>query len=311
MYDVTILGSGPAGLTAAIYTGRAGLGTLVVEGMAAGGQLMITTDVENFPAFPEGIQGPELMKRIREQAKKFGAEFKQGDASEVELGESPFTIHIGSETIETKTIIVATGSQSRWLGLDSEAALLGKGVSACATCDGFFFKDRRVAVVGGGDAAIEEAIFLTQFASKVTVIHRREELRASRAMQKKALENEKIEFEWDSVVEDILDAEQGKVTAVVLKNVKSGDTKKIPLDGVFVAIGHNPATEIFKGKLKLDEKGYIVTTRNTRTSVAGVFAAGDVQDPRYRQAISAAGSGCMAAIDAFKYVKGEEESIGW
>ncbi len=311
MYDVTILGSGPAGLTAAIYTGRAGLGTLVVEGVSAGGQLMITTDVENFPAFPEGIKGPELMKRIREQAERFGAELKRGDASEVELGESPFTIRIGPEEIQTKTLIIATGSQSQWLGLESETALRGKGVSACATCDGFFFKDKKVAVVGGGDAAMEEAIYLTQFASKITVIHRRDELRASRAMQKKALGNEKIEFEWDSVVEDILDVGLGKVTALVLKNVKSGGTKKIPLDGVFIAIGHNPATEIFKGKLKLAEKGYIVTTRNTRTSVPGVFAAGDVQDPRYRQAVSAAGSGCMAAIDAFKYVKGEEESIGW
>ncbi len=311
MYDVTILGSGPAGLTAAIYTGRAGLDTLVVEGVSAGGQLMITTDVENFPAFPEGIKGPELMKRIREQAERFGAEFRRGDASEVELAESPFTVRIGPEEIQTKTIIIATGSQSQWLGLESETALRGKGVSACATCDGFFFKDKKVAVVGGGDAAMEEAIYLTQFASRVTVIHRRDELRASRAMQKKAQGNEKIEFEWDSVVKDILDVEKGKVTAVVLKNVKSGDTKELPLDGVFIAIGHNPATEIFKGKIKLDEKGYIVTTRITRTSVPGVFAAGDVQDSRYRQAISAAGSGCMAAIDAFKYVKGEEESIGW
>jgi thioredoxin reductase (NADPH) len=311
MYDVTILGSGPAGLTAAIYTGRAGLGTLVVEGMSAGGQLMITTDVENFPAFPEGIQGPELMKRIKEQAKKFGAELRQGDAGGVNLETSPFTITIGSGTIETKTIIVATGSQSQWLGLEAEEALRGRGVSACATCDGFFFKDREVAVVGGGDAAIEEATFLTQFARKVTVIHRRDELRAAQAMQKKVFDNKKIEFAWDSVVEDILDVEQGKVTAVVLKNVKSGETTELPIDGVFIAIGHTPATEIFKGKLKLDEKGYIVTTRYTRTSVPGVFAAGDVQDPRYRQAISAAGSGCMAAIDAFKYIKGEEESIGW
>jgi thioredoxin reductase (NADPH) len=311
MYDVTILGSGPAGLTAAIYTARAGLSTVVVEGTAVGGQLMITTEVENFPGFPEGILGPELMKRVREQAMKFGAELKNGDAAGVELGTSPITIDIGSEKIETKTLIVATGSQSKWLGLEAETALRGKGVSACATCDGFFFKDKAVAVVGGGDAAIEEATFLTQFAGKVTVIHRRDELRASQAMQKKAFDDDKIAFAWDSVVEDILDMNAGKVTAVVLKNVKSGETRELPLDGVFIAIGHDPATAIFTGKLDLDEKGYIVTRHNTRTSAPGVFAAGDVQDPRYRQAISAAGSGCMAAIDAFKYIKGEGESIGW
>lgn len=311
MYDVTIIGSGPAGLTAAIYTCRAELKTLVIEGMAPGGQLTITTDVENFPAFPEGIQGPELMGRMRKQAEKFGAEIKPGEVTGVELDGTPFKVTTGQETVETKTIIVASGSSSQWLGLDSEVKLRGKGVSACATCDGFFFTGKEIAVVGGGDAAIEEATFLTRFANKVTVIHRRDELRASKAMQKKAFANEKIRFEWNSVVEEILDPAQNKVTAVVLKNVKTGEKKELPVGGVFVAIGHTPATEIFKGKIELDDKGYIVTRKNTRTSVPGVFAAGDVQDPRYRQAVSAAGSGCKAAIDAFKFLAGEDKSVGW
>ena len=311
MHDVAIIGSGPAGLTAAIYTCRAGLKSVVFEGMSSGGQLMITTEVENFPAFPEGIQGPELMAKIRQQAAKFGAEIVSGEVTAVGLGSQPFSLDVGSKKFEAKTIIIATGSSSRWLGLESEQELRGKGVSACATCDGFFFKDKEIAVVGGGDAAIEEATFLTRFASKVTVIHRRDELRASKAMQEKALSNNKIEFAWDSVVEDILDIGQNKVTAVVLKNVKTNETRELPVEGVFVAIGHTPATKIFEGKLELDDHGYIVTRDNTRTSVPGVFAAGDVKDPRYRQAISAAGSGCMAAIDAFKYIEGEEAWPGW
>lgn len=311
MYDVVVLGSGPAGLTAAIYAGRSDLKTLVIEGLAAGGQLTITTAVENFPGFPEGVQGPELMDRMKKQAQRFGAEFRSGDAEAVELGRSPFTLTVGGEKLETKTIIVATGSSSRWLGLESEAELRGRGVSACATCDGFFFTGKRVAVVGGGDAAIEEVSFLTRFASEVIVIHRRDELRASKAMQKKVLENEKVSFEWNSVVEDILDTSQKKVTALVLKDVKTGEKKELPVDGVFIAIGHDPATAIFKGKLDLDEKGYIITHNNTLTSVPGVFAAGDVQDPRYRQAVSAAGSGCMAAIDALKYIAGEDAFPGW
>jgi thioredoxin reductase (NADPH) len=289
MYDVIIIGSGPAGLTAAIYTSRSELSTLVIEGMSAGGQLMITSDVENFPGFPEGIQGPQLIGKMREQAAKFGAEFKLGDVTAVELEKQPFTLTLGSETIETRSIIIATGATARWLGLDAETKLRGKGVSACATCDGFFFQDKLVAVVGGGDAAVEEAVFLTRFAKKVTLVHRRDELRAGKAMQKKAFESDKLEFAWDSVIEDILGVDEGKVTGLLLKNVKTDETRELKVDGVFVAIGHDPATGLFKGTIDLDEKGYIVTTKNTRTSVAGVFAAGDVQDTRYRQAISAAG----------------------
>lgn len=311
MYDVAILGSGPAGLTAAIYSCRAELKTLVIEGMSAGGQLMITTTVDNFPGFPEGVQGPELMDRMKKQAQRFGAEFKGGDATVIDLSSEPFNVTVGSETIETRTIIIATGSSSRWLGLGSEKELRGRGVSACATCDGFFFTGKEVAVVGGGDAAIEEATFLTRFAKKVTIIHRRDELRASKAMQKRAFDNDKIEFQWNSIVEDILDTSQNKVTAVVLKDVKTGKKRELPVDGVFIAIGHDPATGILKGQLELDEKSYIVTRKYTLTSVPGVFAAGDVQDPRYRQAISAAGSGCMAAIDALKYLQGEEATPGW
>ncbi len=311
MYDVAILGSGPAGLTAAIYSCRAELKTAVIEGMAAGGQLMITSTVDNFPAFPDGIQGPELMDRMKKQAIKFGAEMISGDVKEVDLDSKPFELTVGSDTIKARSIIIATGSSSRWLGLESEAALRGKGVSACATCDGFFFTGKEIAVVGGGDAAIEEATFLTRFAKKVTVIHRRDELRAGKAMQKMALANDKIAFAWDSVVEDILGVEENRVTAVRLKNVKTGETTDLPVEGVFVAIGHDPATKIFEGKIELDDHGYIITKDNTKTSVPGVFAAGDVQDPRYRQAISAAGSGCMAAIDALKFLQGEDVSPGW
>jgi thioredoxin reductase (NADPH) len=310
MYDVTVIGSGPAGLTAAIYARRAELSTLVVSGMQPGGQLTITSEVENFPGFPEGIEGPELMNRMQKQAEKFGAEFDFGEATAVDLGGKPFKVTIGKRIVETRSIIVATGSASRWIGIESEKKLLGKGVSGCATCDGFFFTGKRVAVVGGGDAAIEEATFLTRFASRVTIVHRRDELRASKAMQKRALQNPKVDFEWNSVVEKVLDPAQNKVTALVLKNIKTGELKEIPVDGVFVAIGHVPATTLFKDKLELDAKGYIVA-RGTRTSVSGVFAAGDVQDPRYRQAISAAGSGCQAAIEALKFLEGEDAQPGW
>jgi thioredoxin reductase (NADPH) len=310
MYDVTVIGSGPAGLTAAIYARRAELATLVVSGAQPGGQLTITSTIENFPGFPDGIEGPELMERMRAQAAKFGVEFDLGEVTAVDLETKPFRIAIGRRAVETRALIVATGSACRWLGLESETKLRGKGVSACATCDGFFFTGKHVAVVGGGDAAIEEATFLTRFASRVTVVHRRNELRASKAMQKRALENPKIDFEWNSTVEEILDPAKNKVTALVLKNVATGATKELPVDGVFVATGHEPATGLFKGKIDLDEKGYVVT-RGTRTSVNGVFAAGDVQDPRYRQAISAAGSGCQAAIEALKFLEGENALPGW
>jgi len=310
MYDVIIMGSGPAGLTASIYVRRAGLTALVIAGQQPGGQLTITSTVDNFPGYPDGIEGPELMDRMRRQAEKFGAAFDLGEVTAVDLKAKPFKVMIGAKTVEARSIIIATGSAYRWLGLESELKLRGKGVSACATCDGFFFTGKHVAVIGGGDAAIEEATYLTRFAGRVTVVHRRNELRASKAMQKKALENPKIDFEWNSTVEDILDPAKNKVTALILKNVTTGATKEFPVDGVFVAVGHEPATELFRGAIELDAKGYIVTN-GTRTSVRGVFAAGDVQDPRYRQAISAAGSGCQAAIDALKFLEGEDASPGW
>jgi thioredoxin reductase (NADPH) len=311
MYDVAIIGSGPAGLTAAIYTSRSDLSTVVIDGMAPGGQLMITSEVENFPGFPEGIQGPELMGRMRKQAEKFGAEFKAGELSEIDTSGSPFKLSAGGDTFEAKSVIIATGSSSRWLGLEAEQALRGKGVSACATCDGFFFQDRVVAVIGGGDAAAEEATFLTRFAKKVYLVHRRDELRASAAMQKKTFDNEKVEIIWDSVPVDIKDVAEGKVTALVIRNVKTDEVSELEVDGVFVAIGHDPATGVFAGKIDLDESGYVIAGENSKTSVPGIFVAGDVGDTRYKQAISAAGSGCRAAIDALKYLEGEDASAGW
>ena len=311
IYDVAIIGSGPAGLTAAIYTCRADLKTIVMDGMAPGGQLMITSEVDNFPGFPDGIQGPELMGNMRKQAEKFGAAFKAGELSAIDIDSRPFKLIAGDDAFEAKSVIIATGSSSRWLGLESEQELRGKGVSACATCDGFFFQDRVVAVIGGGDAATEEATFLTRFASKVYLVHRRDELRASAAMQKKTFDSDKIEIIWDSVPVDILDKAAGKVTALVLKNVKTDETTELPVDGVFVAIGHDPATGVFADKIELDKAGYIIPGENSSTSVPGIFVAGDVSDTRYKQAISAAGSGCRAAIDALKFLEGEETSAGW
>lgn len=303
MRDVIILGSGPAGLTAAIYTARANLSPLVVEGTTPGGQLMITTEVENFPGFREPIMGPDLMQAMRDQAARFGAEFVSGTASGVDFSASPFTVDVEGTKYQARTVIIATGASAKWLGLESERLLAGHGVSACATCDGFFFRGKEVAVVGGGDSAMEEALFLTRFATKVTVIHRRDQLRASKVMQDRAFRNPKISFAWNSVVEDILDPAQQRVTAVRLRNVKTGEITEIPVDGVFIAIGHQPSTEVFRGQIEMDPAGYIITHDGTKTSVPGVFAAGDVADRVYRQAVTAAGSGCMAAIDAERYLE--------
>ena len=303
MRNVVIIGSGPAGLTAALYTARANLSPLVIEGLDAGGQLMMTTAVENFPGFRDGIMGPELMANMRAQAERFGAEIMQGRVSAVAISGDTITVATDQGPIETRALIIATGASAKLLGLPNERALMGHGVSTCATCDGFFFRGKPIAVVGGGDSALEEAIFLTRFASKVTLIHRRDALRGSKIMQDKATANEKIAFEWDSEVADILGAEQGAVTAVVTRNLKTGATKEIPVDGVFVAIGHTPNTSLFSGWLETDATGYLVTKDGSKTSVPGVFACGDVQDQVYRQAITAAGSGCMAALDAERYLE--------
>jgi thioredoxin reductase (NADPH) len=300
---VTIIGSGPAGLTAALYAARANLNPLLIEGLEAGGQLMLTTMVENFPGFRDGIMGPELMADMRAQAQRFGTEIVQGNVTKIDLRRRPFKLDIGDTTIYTETLIVATGASARLLGLPSERALLGHGVSTCATCDGFFFKGKPIAVVGGGDSALEEAIFLTKFASRVTVVHRRDTLRASKIMQDKAFANPKIDFAWNSGVEDILDTGKGVVTAIVLRDLVSRALTELPVDGVFVAIGHTPNTHLFKGQLEMDDNGYLITAQGTKTNVAGVFACGDVQDHVYRQAITAAGTGCMAAIDAERFLE--------
>jgi len=301
--NVVIIGSGPAGLTAALYTARANLSPLVIEGLDAGGQLMLTTEVDNFPGFRDGIMGPDLMANMRAQAERFGAEIKQGRVSSVAVSGETITVTTDDGPIETKSLIIATGATAKLLGLPNERALMGHGVSTCATCDGFFFRGKPIAVVGGGDSALEEANFLTRFASKVTLIHRRDTLRASKIMQDKAFKNPKIEFEWDSEVLDVKDAAQGVVSAIVTRNLKTGATKEIPVDGVFVAIGHTPNTSLFTGLLETDANGYLLTKDGSKTSVAGVFACGDVQDHVYRQAITAAGSGCMAALDAERYLE--------
>jgi thioredoxin reductase (NADPH) len=302
---VIIIGSGPAGLTAALYTARANLKPLLIEGLEAGGQLMLTTMVENWPGFRDGIMGPDLMTEMRAQAERFGTEVVQGNVSKVDLQHRPFTVSFaGGKSVTTDALIIATGASARWLDIGSDRRLSGHGVSTCATCDGYFFRGKPIAVVGGGDSAMEEAIYLTRFASKVTVVHRRDSLRASKIMQDKAFANPKIEFVWDSEVTDVIDGGKGEVTGIVVRNLKTGHLSTIPLDGVFIAIGHTPNTGLFAGQLDLDDNGYIRTQSGSKTGVPGVFAAGDVQDHIYRQAITAAGSGCMAAIDAERYVEG-------
>jgi thioredoxin reductase (NADPH) len=302
---VVIIGSGPAGLTAALYTARANLKPLQVEGVEAGGQLMLTTMVENWPGFRDGIMGPDLMAEMRAQAERFGTEIVQGNVQRVDLRNRPFTLAFeDGQSITTEALIIATGASARWLEIGCDRKLSGHGVSTCATCDGYFFRGKPIAVVGGGDSAMEEAIYLTRFASKVTVIHRRDSLRASKIMQDKAFANPKIEFIWDSDIADIKDVERGEVTGIDVRNLKTGTISHVPLDGVFIAIGHTPNTAVFRGQLELDEAGYILTHHGSKTSCPGVFAAGDVQDHVYRQAITAAGSGCMAAIDAERYLDG-------
>lgn len=302
--NVTIIGTGPAGLTAAIYAARANLSPVCVEGEQPGGQLTITSDVENFPGFAEGVLGPELMDRFRKQAERFGTRFVQGNVKSVELSQRPFTLEFADGTQKkTQTLIIATGASAKWLGIPTEKAFMGKGVSSCATCDGFFFRNMDIAVVGGGDTAMEEATFLTRFAKSVLVIHRRDTLRASKIMQEKAMKNPKIRFLWDSAIEEI-HGDQA-VSAITVRNLKTDETQKIDLQGVFVAIGHQPNTALFKGQLDMEDTGYLqVVPGTTRTNIPGVFAAGDVADHVYRQAVTAAGTGCMAAIDAERFLEG-------
>lgn len=306
MRDLVIIGSGPAGLTAAIYAARANLSPLLIEGWQSGGQLTTTTEVENYPGFAKGIMGPELMKEMRAQAGRFGTEFLTGDVSAVSFNKNlPLILTIdGERTVEAKTAIIATGASAIPIGLPNEKRLTGHGVSTCATCDGFFFRGKELIVVGGGDSAMEEATFLTKFATKVSIVHRRDKLRASKIMQDRAMKNEKVSFIWNAVVEDILGHEV--VTGVRLKNIVTGKTSEVLCAGVFVAIGHRPNTALFAGQIDMDEKGYIRTHTGTATSIPGVFAAGDVQDSRYRQAVTAAGSGCMAAIDAERFLESSE-----
>ena len=312
IHDLIIIGSGPAGFTAAIYAARANLKPLLFEGLLKGGQpggqLMLTTEVENYPGFPQGIQGPEMMELFRKQAERFGTELVREDVEKVDLSKRPFKLTAGGKDYSAKAVIVSTGASANWLNIPSEKALQGYGVSACATCDGFFFKGKEVAVVGGGDSAVEEASFLTKFATKVTMIHRRDALRASKIMQERAKSNPKIDFIWDTVVTDIKDPAQKKVTALVLKNLKTGAVSEKKFDGIFMAIGHTPNSELFKGQIDLDPKGYVRVHDGSLTNVPGVFACGDVQDWKYRQAVTAAGSGCMAALDAERFLEAEHRA---
>lgn len=305
MRDVVIIGSGCAGLTAAIYAARANMKPLVIRGHEAGGQLTLTTLVENFPGFPKGVQGPQLIELMQEQAKEFGAEYREGQITKADLAQRPFTLEIDGEKIETRTLIIATGASAQMLGLESERKLLGHGVSTCATCDGYFYRGKEVAVVGGGDTAAEDSLFLTRYANTVNIIHRRDQLRASKIMQDRLRRNEKIKFVWDTVVTDVLDPTTGEVTGVKLRNVKTGEEKLLPCHGLFIGIGHKPNTALFQGQLETDGLGYLITRNGSKTNIAGVFAAGDVKDPIYRQAITASGSGCMAAMDAEKFLEAE------
>jgi thioredoxin reductase (NADPH) len=307
--DVIIIGSGPAGLTAALYTARANLRPLVIEGIEAGGQLMLTTLVENFPGHRDGIMGPDLMAEMRAQSEKFGAEIVQGNVTSVDVCSQPFSVTTADATYTTRSLIIATGASARLLGLPAERSLMGRGVSTCATCDGYFFRGHEIAVVGGGDSAMEEAVFLTRFATKVTIVHRRAALRASKIMQEKARANKKIEWRLNSEVEEIRGSDKGEVSSIVLRDVTTGAQTEIPVTGVFIAIGHTPNTSLFRGQLEMDANGYLVTHDGAKTNVPGVFACGDVQDHIYRQAVTAAGSGCMAALDAEHYLEGVPEHL--
>ena len=303
--NVVIMGSGCAGHTAALYSARANLKPLVLEGHEPGGQLSLTTLVENFPGFPEGIQGPELIENMRKQAARFGAEYQHGHVVRADLSQRPFTLNLGRETVQTRTLIIASGASARWLGLPNEQALIGHGVSSCATCDGFFFSGKEITVIGGGDSAMEEALFLTRFATKVTLIHRRDQFRASKIMLDRARHNDKIHFLTDTVVDDVFDASKKEVTALMLRNVKTGKIWDLPASAMFLGIGHIPNAKMFEGQLDTDQDGYLKTKDYVFTRVPGVYACGDVQDRRYRQAVTAAGTGCMAALEVEKFLEEE------